>query len=196
MVERKATPERLGAFSDGVLAIIITIMVLDLKLPHESGVRALAEMWPTFFSYALSYLFVGVVWINHHHLIRYTERAESGVIWTNLLLLFFVSLIPFFTAYMAEKKDSFATALYAGIFLLVTVAFMLFQNTIARQFGTDAKLRAMDRAGRKRNRVALVLYAVAMPAAYLHPAVSLAIIVGVGALYFAPDALKQNTARS
>lgn len=177
MARSKATPERLGAFSDGVLAIIITIMVLDLKVPHESGLAAMAGMWPTFFSYALSYLFVGVVWINHHHLIRHTERAEPGVIWANLLLLFFVSLIPFFTAYMAEKMDSFTTACYAGIFLLVTIAFMLFQNTIAKQFET-AELREMDRAGRKRNWIALVSYAAAIPAAYLHPWVSLAIVVG------------------
>jgi uncharacterized membrane protein len=190
MAERAATPERLGAFSDGVLAIIITIMVLELKVPHESGLVALTGMWPTFFSYALSYLFVGTVWINHHHLIRHTERAEPGVIWANLLLLFFVSLIPFFTAYMAEKMDSFTTALYPGVFLMVTIAFMLFQNMIARQFRT-AELRAMDRAGRKRNWAALVSYAVAMPAAYLHPAVALTIVVGIGALYFAPDAMKK-----
>jgi uncharacterized membrane protein len=190
MTERKATPERLGAFSDGVLAIIITIMVLELKVPHESSPRALAEMWPTFFSYALSYLFVGVVWINHHHLIRCTARAEPGIIWANLLLLFFVSLIPFFTAYMAEKMDSFTTALYAGIFLLVTIAFMLFQDTIAKQFGT-AELQAMDRAGRKRNWIALISYGAAIGAAYIHPWVALAIVVGVSALYFAPDAPKQ-----
>jgi uncharacterized membrane protein len=193
MSARKATPERLGAFSDGVLAIIITIMVLDLKVPHESGVAALVGMWPVFFSYALSYLFVGVVWINHHHLIRHTERAEPGVIWANLLLLFFVSLIPFFTAYMAERMDSFTTALYAFIFLLVTISFMLFQNVIARQFGHDPDLRTMDQAGRKRNWLALILYAVAIPAAYLHPAFSLALVVAVSALYFVPEA--NRTAR-
>jgi uncharacterized membrane protein len=193
MAAHKATPERLGAFSDGVLAIIITIMVLELKIPHESGPRALAAMWPTFFSYALSYLFVGVVWINHHHLIRYTERAGPGVIWANLLLLFCVSLIPFFTAYMADTRmDSFTTALYAGIFTLVTVAFMLFQSMIARQFEGDAGLRAMDRAASKRNWVALGSYAIAIPAAYLHPAVALAIIIGISALYFVPDALKRT----
>jgi uncharacterized membrane protein len=192
MAERRATPERLGAFSDGVLAIIITIMVLELKLPHESNLPALAGMRPTFFSYALSYFFVGVVWINRHHLIRHTERAEPAVIWANLLLLFFVPLIPFFTAYMAEKMDSFTTALYAGIFLLVTIAFMLFQNVIARQFGGNAELLAMDRAGRKRNWIALITYAVAIPAVYVHPGVSLAIVVGISALYFAPDALKRR----
>jgi uncharacterized membrane protein len=162
-------------------------------VPHESNLHALAAMWPTFFGYALSYLFVGVVWINHHHLIRYTDRAEPAVIWTNLLLLFFVSLIPFFTAYMAESRmDSFTTALYAGIFLLVTIAFMQFQNTIARQFGNDAELRAMDHVGRKRNWIALIAYAVAIPAAYVHPGVSLSIVVCISALYFVPDALTRK----
>lgn len=111
MITRIPTPERLAAFSDGVLAIIITIMVLELKVPHESSLQALCGMAGTFFSYGLSYLFVGVIWINHHHLIRHTERAELALIWANLFLLFFVSLIPFFTAYMAEKEDSFTTAL-------------------------------------------------------------------------------------
>ena len=123
-------------------------MVLDLKVPHEANPAALAELWPTFLSYALSYLFVGTFWVNHHHLLHHTERAEPGVIWANLLVLFFVSLIPFFTAYMAESRmEPFTTAVYAGIFWLITIAFMILQNTIARQFGSNSELRAMDRAG-------------------------------------------------
>jgi uncharacterized membrane protein len=182
------TPERLGAFSDGVLAIIITIMVLDLKVPHEASPAALEELWPTFLSYALSYLFVGTFWVNHHHLLHHTERAEPGVIWANLLALFFVSLIPFFTAYMAESRMApFTTAVYAGIFLLITIAFMILQNVIARQFGPNSELRAMDRAGRRRNWIALAAYAAAIPAGYLHPATPLAIIFGVAVLYFVPD---------
>jgi uncharacterized membrane protein len=137
MATRKPTPERVGAFSDGVLAIIITIMVLELKAPRDASLGALMEQWPTFLSYALSYLFVGVFWMNHHHhLFHHTERAEPTVIWANLFTLFFVSLIPFFTAYMAETRISpFTTSLYAGIFLLITVAFMLLQKAIALQFG-------------------------------------------------------------
>ncbi len=180
---RGATPERLGAFSDGVLAIIITIMVLDLKVPHESGPAALWGIWPTFFSY----LFVGVVWINHHHLLRHLARVNLAVIWANLSLLFTVSLIPFFTAYMAEKKDSFATALYSGVFLLVTVTFIVFEGVIARQ----PSLSDSPERGRKRNWVALLAYIVAIPAAYIHPAAALVIIVGISALYFIPDTSKR-----
>lgn len=188
MAERRATPERLAAFSDGVLAIIITIMVLELKVPHDFNAHAVEEMWPTFFSYALSYLFVGAIWVNHHHLIRHTETAEPAVIWVNLLLLFVASVIPFFTAFMAESRlDSFTTSLYAGIFCLVTLSFMLFQSVISKQFET-AELKAMDRSGRRRNWIALVSYAVAVPAAYVHSGLSLAIVVGVSTMYFVPDA--------
>jgi uncharacterized membrane protein len=187
------TPERLGAFSDGVLAIIITIMVLELKVPHRADLAGLWELWPTFLSYALSYLFVGTFWVNHHHLLHHTERAEPGVIWANLLVLFFVSLIPFFTAWMAETRfDPFTTALYAGIFLLVTVAFMILQHRIALQFGTNHELHEMNRAANQRNWIALSAYAVAIPAGYLHPLASLAIIGSVAVYYFVPDVHKRN----
>jgi uncharacterized membrane protein len=112
MAGHKPTSERLAAFSDGVLAIIITIMVLDLKAPHNTSLESLLQLWPTFLSYALSYLFVGVFWLNHHHLIHHAEHAEPMVLWANLLALFPVSLIPFSTAYLAENRMApFATAL-------------------------------------------------------------------------------------
>jgi uncharacterized membrane protein len=112
MPARKPTPERLVAFSDGVLAIIITIMVLELKVPHNASPSSLLDLWPTFLSYAPSYLFVGIFWMNHHHLLHHTERAEPMVMWANLFVLFFVSLVPFFTEYMAETRmDTFPTAL-------------------------------------------------------------------------------------
>jgi uncharacterized membrane protein len=193
MVQKRTTPERLAAFSDGVIAIIITIMVLELKVPHQPNLKALSELWPLFLSYALSYLFVGVFWVNHHHLLHHAKNAEPMMIWANLLVLFFVSLIPFFTEYMAETwLHPFATALYAGIFLLVTVAFMILQKVIAGQFGSSAELIAMDRAASKRNWIALVAYGAAIPAAYLHPAVPLVIILGIAAAYFIPDAFSRQ----
>ena len=193
---RKPATERLGAFSDGVIAIIITIMVLELKTPPHANWGALLELWPTFLSYALSYLFVGIFWMNHHQLLHHTQWAEPMVMRANLLVLFFVSLVPFFTRYMAESDlGSFTTALYAGIFLLVTLAFILFQRVIAKQFGLSAELRAMDRAARRRNWTALIAYTLAIPAAYLHPAISLVMIGGVAVLYFVPDALKRTISR-
>jgi uncharacterized membrane protein len=192
MAARKAGSERLGAFSDGVIAVIITIMVLELKAPHDASVAALMALWPTFASYALSYLFVGVVWVNHHHLLRYAESADHLVIWSNLVFLFFVSLIPFFTSYMAENRmNSFTTALYAVNFLLITLAFHLFQWAITRQLAEEAELTRMARAATYRNWIALLLYALAIPAAFLHPAVSLALILVVAFLYFIPNSVKR-----
>jgi len=189
---RKVGPERLGAFSDGVIAIIITIMVLDLKAPHESNLAAVFALWPTFAAYALSYLFVGVVWANHHHLLRYAENASPLVIWTSMGFLFFVSLIPFCTAYMAEHRmDSFTTALYAVNFLLITVAFMFFQWAITRQIDLTAMENAAVRVANWRNWIALALYALAVPAAYLHPVISLGLILAVALLYFVPEAVKR-----
>ncbi len=191
MAAGKATPERLAAFSDGVIAIIITIMVLELKTPRDASPEAFLVLWPVFLSYALSYLLVGIVWVNHHHLLRYTDQVDSLVIWANLAFLFFVSLIPFFTEYMAANRmNPFTTALYAGIFLLMTLAFMLLQRSITRQFSERADLQEMTRAATWRNWIALTFYTLAIPAAYLYPALSLVLVLGVSLLYFVPNAAR------
>jgi uncharacterized membrane protein len=193
MASQRATPERLAAFSDGVLAIIITIMVLDLRVPHEVSLATLCGIWPTFASYALSYLFVGLLWINHHHLLRYAETADARVIWSNLGLLFFVSLIPFFTSLMAENHmNALTTALYAFIFLLVTVSFSLFQAAVTRQAGHAEEVRCMFSVARKRNWIAMALYILAIPSAYVRPAISFALIFGVALLYSAPNAARHE----
>jgi len=169
-------------------------MVLELKVPHDSSPSALLDLWPTFASYALSYLFVGIVWVNHHHLLRYAERADAPVIWSNLAFLFFVSLIPFFTGYVAETRmDPFPTALYAAIFLAITLAFMIFQRSITKQVVDIADARAMCEAGGRRNWIAAAIYALAIPAAYIHPAISLGLILIVGGLYFVPSAIGAAT---
>jgi uncharacterized membrane protein len=186
MAGREAGPERLGAFSDGVIAVIITIMVLELKAPHVSGLNALLCLWPSFLSYALSYIFVGIVWINHHHLLRYVERANPAVIGTNLVFLFFVSLIPFFTAYVAETRlSSFSTAAYAGVFLCVTLVYILFEWAIWAQLKGPAPQCTVDLVS-WRNWVGLAFYALAIPAAYLHPAISLTLIFSVAVVYSTP----------
>jgi len=196
MEVKDPTPERLAAFSDGVIAVIITIMVLELKPPHDASVKSLLELWPTFVSYVVSYLFVGVVWVNHHHLLRYVERVCPLVIWANLLFLFFVSLIPFFTAYLAENRlDSFTTALYSFEFVLINLSFMFLQGTIAREFGDDAKLQAMARRSKRRNWLALMLYALAVPAAYVQPYLAFVLIFAVTLLYLVPDAVETFATR-
>jgi uncharacterized membrane protein len=179
MIEDKLSPARLAAFSDGVIAVIITIMVLDLKVPREPNPAALLHLWPSFLSYALSYLFVGIVWINHHHLLRDVERTSLGLMGTNLIFLFFVSLIPFFTAYVAETRlDAFPTAIYAGVFLCVTLAFMLFEYVIRKS--------SRRVASTWRNWTGLALYAVAIPAAYFNSAISLTLIFVVAIVYCTP----------
>jgi uncharacterized membrane protein len=188
MEVKDPTPERLAAFSDGVIAVIITIMVLDLKPPHDASMTSLRELWPTFLSYLVSYFFVGVVWINHHHLFRHVERICTTVIWANLIFLFFVSLVPFVTAYLAENRlDSFTTALYALICVLITISFNFLQGTIASEFGDDQQLQALARGSKRRNRLALAVYILAIPAAYLKPYLAVAMIFSITLLYFVPE---------
>jgi uncharacterized membrane protein len=187
MIEDKFSPARLAAFSDGVIAVIITIMVLDLKVPHEPVPGALLRLWPSFISYALSYLFVGIVWINHHHLLRDVQRTSRGLIGTNLVFLFFVSLIPFFTVYVAETRlNAFPTAIYAGVFLCVTLAFMFFEYATRESSGGAVHRDRPNDPSTWRNWVALALYAVAIPAAYFHSAISLALIFSVAIIYCVP----------
>lgn len=188
-------PERLGAFSDGVIAIIITIMVLELHVPHAATPAALFAQWPTLVSYALSYLIVALIWVNHHHLVHYTRQATPRALWTNLLMLFFVSLIPFFTEWMAESRLArFSTAMYAADFLVVNATFILFENSVAAQLDPDDRELARSRkAGNRRNWTAFVLYALAIPAACWHPALSLSLILLNALLYIVPDSRMTNS---
>ena len=156
-----ATPERLGAFSDGVIAVIITIMVLELKPPGGKHLRDLLPLWPTALSYGVSYLFVGIVWINHHHLLRYTEHATPGLIWANLLMLFPVSLIPFATSWMAVTGLApVPTAFYALVFCLVNVSYTFFLRTVLQRPDAqkEPELLHLRRRSRVRSQVTLLVY--------------------------------------
>ena len=158
---RKATPERLGAFSDGVIAVIITIMVLELKPPEGSGLDALLPLWPTLLSYVVSYLFVGIVWVNHHHLLRYTDAATPGLIWSNLGFLFAVSLIPFATAWMAATRiAAIPVALYALVFCFVNLTYIVFENAVLAQqkSGFESELHRLGRRSRWRSTATLLVY--------------------------------------
>ena len=192
MSRKKPGPERLSAFSDGVIAIIITIMVLELKVPHQATLAAVLALWPVLVSYALSYLIVAMIWVNHHHLLLYIRHADSLILYTNLLLLFLVSLIPFFTEYMAETRMApFSTAIYAANFVTVAAAFMLFEGRVAQQIEPDDfEIQRVRRLAHRRNKVALVLYAVAVPLAYVHPALTLALILINAMLFVVPDAYR------
>jgi uncharacterized membrane protein len=127
MAEQRATPERLGAFSDGVFAVIITIMVLDLRPPSEATLAALLRLWPAALSYVVSYLFIAIVWVNHHHLLRFAEHATPRLIWVNFAHLFMVSLVPFSTAWVADTRlAAVPVSVYAAVFVLVNLAYCAF----------------------------------------------------------------------
>lgn len=179
--------ERLLAFSDGVIAIIITIMVLELRPPHEATITALREVLPTFLSYVLSFIYVAIYWNNHHHMLLTAERVNGGILWANMHLLFWLSLIPFATAWLGEAHGAAApTMVYGCVLFLAGAAYTILQTALLRAHGPDCLLaRAVgnDWVGK----ASLVLYAIAVAAALWNPLVSKAIYVLVALLWFVPD---------
>jgi len=134
---------RLEAFSDGVIAIIITIMVLELKAPHDASLDALRPLLPVFLSYALSFIYIGIYWTNHHHLLHAAHRVSGGILWANLHLLFWLSLIPFVTAWMDENHYAPApTALYGAVLLMAGIAYWILQHLIIVSQGSDSILKS------------------------------------------------------
>ena len=179
--------DRLQAFSDGVLAIIITIMVLELRVPEGIGVGALRPLLPVLLSYVLSFVYLGIYWNNHHHMLYVTERVSGGVLWANLHLLFWLSLVPFVTGWMGE--NSFAavpTALYGVVLLMAAIAYGILQGAILAGQGRDSVLAAA--VGRDlKGRLSPVLYAAAIPAAFLRPWIADAVYVFVALMWLVPD---------
>jgi uncharacterized membrane protein len=178
---------RLEAFSDGVMAIIITIMVLELKVPHEDGLGALLPLVPVFFSYLLSFVYVGIYWNNHHHLLHATRRVSGGVLWANLHLLFWLSLIPFVTGWMGENHFSAVpTALYGFVLLMAAIAYWILESIIVRAQGPDSVLAAA--LGRDwKGRLSPLLYIAAIPLAFVAEWVADALYVLVALMWLVPD---------
>ena len=178
---------RLEAFSDGVIAIIVTIMVLDLKAPVGGGVAALLALWPVFLSYGLSFLTVAIYWMNHHRTFHLVKQVDVTVLWCNILLLFVLSLIPFATAYMgANHLSSLSVALYCAVLMLATLVFCVLRLAMARHFGADAHLHAWNRAAGRKGWFAIAVYAAGIPVAYLKPSLALLLCFSIAALYFIP----------
>ena len=178
---------RLEAFSDGVIAIILTIMVLELKSPESADPRALLHEWPIFMSYFISFFYVSVYWINHHHLFHRVKRVDLPILWANIALLFFMSLIPFFTEWMESTRlGPFPTAIYAATLLVSGVAFSVLDRAIGRQEIGEANLVLLHRAALRKNMIATGIYAVAIPMAFYRPIVSLGLISLVALLYAIP----------
>jgi uncharacterized membrane protein len=185
--EPELTKNRLEAFSDGVIAIIITIMVLELKVPHTTHAEGFIRLWPTFMSYALSYITVAIYWVKHHHLFHCVEKVGHRVLWANNLLLFFLSLIPFATAYVGENHlSAFPTALYLALLLACGLSYYVLSDAISRQYKNDTEWKDIDKASKRKNNLALALYTVGIGAAYIHPMISFALAAFVAAIYFIP----------
>ncbi len=178
---------RLEAFSDGVLAIIITVMVLEMKVPQGMNLGALKPVLPVFLTYVLSYLYVGIYWNNHHHLVKAARRVNAAMMWANLHLLFWLSLFPFVTGWMGENHFApVPTALYGAVMLCAAMAYYLLQRVIVAEDGGGSKLAAS--LGRDlKGKVSPVLYAIAIAAAFAAPWVAEGIYVAVALLWLVPD---------
>jgi uncharacterized membrane protein len=177
---------RLEAFSDGVIAIIITIMVLEMKVPHGESIEALAPLYPVFLSYVLSFVYVGIYWNNHHHMLHATTEVTGRVLWANLHLLFWLSLIPFTTGWMGENHfAAAATALYGAVLLMSAIAYWMLQQRIISSQGPDSLLKKAVGSDWK-GKVSPLLYAVAIPMAFASRWISLAIYVSVAFIWLIP----------
>jgi uncharacterized membrane protein len=178
---------RLEAFSDGVLAIIITIMVLELKVPHDEDVKALEPLLPVFLGYVLSFIYVGIYWTNHHHMFQATKQVSGGILWANLHLLFWLSLFPFSTAWIGENHlASMPTAVYGFVLLMAGVAYYILQYLIIVQQGPNSLLAAA--IGRDwKGKLSPLGYLVAIPLAFVNPWIATTIYTAVALTWLIPD---------
>jgi uncharacterized membrane protein len=182
------TKSRLEAFSDGVLAIIITIMVLELKIPHDPSLHALIELAPTFTSYLMSFVFVGIYWGNHHHLLHTVHKVNSKIIWGNMGLLFSLSLIPFSTGWMGENHFAqLPVAVYAINLLLSAITFYILQKAIMSHYTHSSKLIEALKKQEKKGTISLLLYIAAIPCAFFYPAISAILFVITSIMWIIPD---------
>ena len=187
MAERLFPTTRLEAFSDGVLAVVITIMVLELKVPHEDGFKGLITVAPVLFVYFLSFAFTAIYWVNHHHLIRRVEQCDHMVLYANLAYLFAASLLPFFTAYVIEKhSDSFSVGLYAASLIFAGLCFFLLRMSIQRLLCRTGDLSPEDTAMRRKHILSLVIYIAAIPLAQYHSYIALGALTLVTIIWIIP----------
>jgi uncharacterized membrane protein len=178
---------RLEAFSDGVIAIIITIMVLEMKAPHGTDLASLYPMLSVFLSYVLSFVYLGIYWNNHHHMLHVTELVSGGILWANLHLLFWLSLIPFVTGWMGENHFAPApTAVYGVVLFMAAIAYLLLQRTIISKHGQDSLL-AVAIGKDYKGKLSPALYLIAIPSAFLHQWIAGAIYVLVALIWLVPD---------
>ena len=178
---------RLEAFSDGVLAILITIMVLELKVPHGEDLASLVPLIPKLLSYVLSFVYLAIYWNNHHHMLHVTHRVTGPILWANMHLLFWLSLIPFATGWMGENRFApVPTAVYGVPLLMAAIAYWILMQTILRAEGEDSVLARAVKADLK-GKGSIVLYVAALGLAFVNPAIARAIYVLVALIWIIPD---------
>lgn len=183
----KMTKSRLEAFSDGVIAIIITIMVLEMKVPHGEDAQALAPLLPVFFSYVLSFVFVGIYWSNHHHLIHAVKHVNGRILWANLHLLFWLSLTPFVTGWMGENNfAAMPMALYGIVLLMASIAYFILSRVLIAHHGQDSAL-AQAVGKDAKGIVSVMMYLAAIPLAFVSTWIAGALYVGVAIIWLIPD---------
>jgi uncharacterized membrane protein len=183
---------RLEAFSDGVIAIIITIMVLELKVPHDASITALAPLIPVFLSYVLSFVYVGIYWNNHHHMLHVSKNVTGSILWANLHLLFWLSLFPFATGWMGENHFAAApSAFYGVVLLMAAVAYWILQQLIIASQGHDSLLKRAVGSDWK-GKLSPLIYAIAIATAFWSQALSQGLYVLVALIWLVPDRRIEN----
>ncbi len=183
---------RLEAFSDGVLAIIITIMVLELKAPHGAGLSALRPLVPVFLSYILSFVYVGVYWNNHHHLFQAAQNVNGLTLLANLHLLFWLSLVPFVTSWMGENYfASWPVALYGVVLLMAAFAYYILTQVLVKHHGSDSQLATAIGSDRK-GKLSLIVYAIAVPLSFVNRWLAFSLYVIMALAWFIPDRRIEN----
>jgi len=197
MGEQKTDTDRLAAFSDAVIAVIITIMALELRAPDEATFSALLPLWPTVISYVVSYLFIAIIWLNHHHLLRFVRHTTPALIWVNFAHLFAVSLVPFATAWIARTRLASApVATYAAIFVCVNVAYLVFERQALAQADTMRMPQRARRLARRRCFATLSIFAGAVVMSLFAPRFGFALICCALVPYLMPEAPARLWARS
>src|SRR5205807_6063701 len=181
----KAT--RIEAFSDGVMAILITIMVLELKPPHDPTPTSLVGMWPTFFAYVLSFVIIAIYWVNHHYLIHLVTQVDSLILWANMNLLFWISLIPWVTVYLGDNHAlPFPVALYATVSVAGAISFFLLRASIARHH-LEAEFKRLNKKMANKNIIAILVYLAAIAAVFIYVPLALILIALPALMYFLPE---------
>jgi len=189
MREEEVTAHRLAAYSDAVFAVIVTVMVLELRAPDEPAFSALWPLWPTAISYAVSYLFIAIIWINHHYLMRFVGPPTLRLIWINFVHLFMVSLLPFATAWIARTRlASSPVVFYAAVFVCIDIAYNFFEGEVLARAESAHVPKRTRRMARRRSLVVLAIFTTAMLVAFVAPRFGFALICGALILHLRPEA--------